>query len=323
MLGVLAGLLAAALIEALDRTVKSATQADELFAAPLLALVPRHRSPQLALATDDRGPFGEPYRSLRTSLRFLDPDRPLDTLLVTSPTPGDGKTTTAANLAIALALSGEHVVVVDADLRRATLADSLGLERAVGLTSLVLGTAPLNEVLQSWGPNLDVLASGPLPPNPSEILGSRLFHNVLRELSDIADMVIIDVPPVLPVADAVALAAHVDGVLLVARYGSTLRNAAQEARRRLDTVNANVLGYVLNAVPPRESRDYYADYLYDSREARQASPAAATATLTPEPLRATAPAQTAPVGPITRLRTTNGKPDAGDRRPSPRNPAAG
>ncbi len=308
ILGLLAGLLVAALVETLDRTVKTASQADAAFSAPLLGLVPRHRGTSLALVRDERGPLGEPYRSLRTAIRFLDPDRPLRTLLVTSATPGDGKTTTAANLAIALALSGEHVVIVDADLRRATLAESLGLERAIGLTSLILGSASLAEVLQEWDTGLDVLASGPLPPNPSEILGSQLFHQVLRELADIADIVIIDAPPVLPVADAVALSAHVDGVILVARHGETLRNAAHEARRRLDTVGANVVGYVLNAVPARETRDYYADYRYDSREARQALPAVNPVTLTPQPPRRLTPEQPSAAGfePLSRLRISNG-----------------
>lgn len=273
ILGLVAGLLAAALLEALDRTVKSVTQVDALLRLPLIGLVPRRKGPSLVVATSNTGPESEPYRSMRTAVRFLDPDNPLRSLLITSPTPGDGKTTTAANLALALALSGERVIVVDADLRRADLAEMFGLERAVGLTSLVLGTATLDEALQPSRENLQVLASGPIPPNPSEILSSQLFHRILDDLTKRADIVILDAPPVLPVTDAVALAAQVDGAVVVTRYGATLRHAALEARRRLDAVGAVSVGYVLNAVPASESRGYYADYRYAERSVRQ--PAAA------------------------------------------------
>jgi capsular exopolysaccharide synthesis family protein len=207
-------------------------------------------------------PESEPYRTLRTAVRFLRPDRPIKTLLVTSAGPGEGKTTTAANLAVAIALSGERVVVLDADLRRAGLATAFGLEHSVGLTSLVLGTSTLNDALQHRDRNLEILASGPLPPNPSEIVGSQLFNHVLQSLTEIADIVIIDAPPLLPVTDALAMAAQVDGVLIVARHGTTLRSAASQARSKLDNVGANVVGYVLNAVPAREARTYYAEYYY-------------------------------------------------------------
>jgi non-specific protein-tyrosine kinase len=187
---------------------------------------------------------------------------------VTSPTQGDGKTVTAANLAAALALSGERVIAVDADLRHAGLSEAFGLDRSVGLTSLVLGTADLDEVLQQRSPNLSVLATGPLPPNPSEILGSQIVHRVLAEMVARADVVVIDAPPTLPVADALALANQVDGVLLVVRHGHTLRHAAAETSRRLDAIGANLLGYVLNAVPRGESRGVYADDRYAAANER-------------------------------------------------------
>ncbi|HEX3898849.1 MAG TPA: polysaccharide biosynthesis tyrosine autokinase [Mycobacteriales bacterium] len=262
LLGLLAGLGLAGSIEALDRTVKTSAHGDSLFGAPLLAAVPRRRGPMVVVTPGADRPESEPYRTLRTAVRFLRPDRPIKTLLVTSAGPGEGKTTTAANLAVAIALSGERVVVLDADLRRAGLATAFGLEHSVGLTSLVLGTSTLNDALQHRDRNLEVLASGPLPPNPSEIVGSQLFNHVLQSLTEIADIVIIDAPPLLPVTDALAMAAQVDGVLIVARHGATLRSAASQARSKLDNVGANVVGYVLNAVPAREARTYYAEYYY-------------------------------------------------------------
>ena len=262
VLGVVGGLLLVTLFELFDRSVKSVNQADASVGAPLLGVVPKRRGKTLVLSPDSAAAEGEPYRSLRTAVRFLDPDRPLRTLLITSPTPNEGKTTTVANLAVALALSGERVVVVDADLRRAQLAEAFGLERRVGLTSLVLGQATVDQALQDWGPNLKVLASGPLPPNPSEILGSQFLNTLLGELSKRADIVLLDAPPVLPVADAVTLGTQVDGVLMVIRHGVTPRGAAAAARRRLNSVGARVLGYVFNGVPKNESTGYYLDYRY-------------------------------------------------------------
>jgi capsular exopolysaccharide synthesis family protein len=262
VLGLLGGLGLAGAIEALDRTVKNSAHGDALFRAPLLAAIPQRRGPMIVVSPGTDRPESEPYRTLRTAVRFLRPDQPIKTLLVTSAGPGEGKTTTAANLATAVALSGERVVVLDADLRRAGLARAFGLEGSVGLTSLVLGTSTLADALQHRDRNLDVLASGPLPPNPSEIVSSQLFNHVLQSLSEIADLVIIDAPPLLPVTDALAMAAQVDGVLVVARHGSTLRSAAGEARSKLDGIGANVVGYVLNAVPAREAETYYAEYYY-------------------------------------------------------------
>jgi capsular exopolysaccharide synthesis family protein len=262
VLGLLTGLGLAALLESLDRTVKSVAQGDAVTGVPMVGLIPKRRGGGLVVSTDTQSPEGEPYRSLRTAVRFLDPDKPLRSVLVTSPTPGDGKTVTAANLAAALAASGERVIAVDADLRVPRLAEAFGLDRSVGLTSLVLGTASLDEALQEWSPHLSILASGPLPPNPSEILGSQLVHSLFQELSARADVVIIDAPPVLPVADAVALSVQVDGVLIVLRHGITMRSSSAEATRRLESAGANLLGFVLNALPRSESRGFYADYRY-------------------------------------------------------------
>jgi capsular exopolysaccharide synthesis family protein len=268
LLGLFAGLGGAALLESLDRTVKTSAHGDSLLAAPMLGVVPKRRGNMLVVRRDSDSAEAEPYKTLRTAVRFVTPDRPLRTLLVTSAGAGEGKTTTAANLAVAIALSGERVIVLDADLRRARLAHAFGIDSSVGLTSLVLGTASVTDALQTWDRGLQVMASGPLPPNPSEIVGSQLFNQLLQSLSEIADFVVIDAPPVLPVTDAVAIAAQVDGVLLVTRHGKTLRSAAGEARRKLAGVGANVVGYVLNAVPARDVHSYYAEYEYQQRVLR-------------------------------------------------------
>jgi capsular exopolysaccharide synthesis family protein len=269
VLGLVAGAVLALMLEALDRSLKTPAQGVHLFGAPMLSLLPRRRdaaSKQLVTVEDPLSQASEAYRSLRTAVRFLDPDNPLRTLLVTSPSAGEGKTSTAANLAIALAQSGERVVLVDADLRRARVAEMFGLEGAVGLTNVIRRQLPVADALQGWQDTVAVLASGPLPPNPSEILGSQSMTALVDELSALADIVIFDAPPVLPVTDAVVLATQVDGVLVVARYGRTQRSLAAEAHRRLQGVGAHIVGFVLNGVPNSASRGYYEDYRYITRD---------------------------------------------------------
>ena len=275
LLGLVVGLGLLGGIEALDRTVRTVSQVDALLAAPLLGVVPKHGRKTVVVGAKREGSEGEPYRTLRTAVRFLDLDRPIRSILITSPMANEGKTSTAANLALALALAGERVILVDADLRRAGLGRALGIDSSVGLTSLVLGGVSTKDVLHNYAQNLLVVPSGPLPPNPSEILGSQLINNFLQELTGFADVVVIDAPPVLPVADAVALSAQVDATILILRHGMTLRSGVAATRRRLEAVGANIVGYVLNGVPRRETRDYYLDSAYDYTGSRPAEESAA------------------------------------------------
>ena len=265
LLGLLGGLAVALLLEALDRTVTTTQQASELLKAPLLGMIPRLRLEALApsMAVDQPlSPAGEAYRALRTAVLFTDVARPVKTLLITSPSAGDGKTTIATNLAITLAQGGQRVILVDADLRRGRVVDLLGLPSGAGLTTVLTRQATLDEVLLGWREMLTVLGAGPLPPNPSEVLGSKPMHVLLQELTALADLVIIDGAPVLPVTDSVVLATQVDGVILVAHAGATQRNAAVEARRRLDAVGAHIVGCVLNATTSAAGHGYYAEYGY-------------------------------------------------------------
>jgi len=265
--GGFAGLVVAAalvlLLEGLDRSVKGPTQLGELSQGPVLGIVPRlGSSARYPAATLDQPltPSAEAYRALRTAIRFLDPDRPLETILITSAGPDEGKSTTAAHFAVALAQSGERVVLVDGDLRRGTLYDLFGLPAGAGITSVITGEASIDDVLQNWRDLVPVMGTGPLPPNPAEILGSQAMASLLEQLRRLADVVVIDAPPVLPVTDAVALSTQVDGVVLVARDARTSRHSIVEARRRLDGVGANVVGCVLNAA--KTSSDLYSDYTY-------------------------------------------------------------
>ncbi|MFD2417340.1 polysaccharide biosynthesis tyrosine autokinase [Amycolatopsis pigmentata] len=267
-LGVLFGLIAgfglALLRHAFDTSVKSAEELRRLTGAPSLGTiaydpdVPRH---PLTVQEHPRSPRAEAFRKIRTNLQFIDVDRARKAIVVTSAVPGEGKTTTLCNLAIVLARAGQRVAVLETDLRRPRAVDYLGLEGAVGLTSVLAGRLGLDEALQPWGSALfDVLASGPIPPNPSELLASRQMTNVLAELNQRYDTVLLDAPPLLPVTDGAILAAACDGALVVVRYGKTKRHQVKAAFAALEAVSARPLGTVLSMAPGSTSSPYYEYY---------------------------------------------------------------
>ncbi|MGZ6791876.1 MAG: polysaccharide biosynthesis tyrosine autokinase [Mycobacteriales bacterium] len=251
LLGLVSGVVLALVLEGLDRTVRTAEQAEEVTGAAVLGVVPRLSRRQAGRALPGDEPAAEAFRSLRTAVRFATPT-PSRILLVTSPSEAEGKTTAALNLALALARSGARTVLVDADLRRGRVAGVLGLDATRGLSDVVTGAATLERCLQGGPDGLIVLAAGALPPNPSEVVGSKAMADLLTELEGYADAIVVDAPPVLPVTDATVLATQADGVLLVLRTGRTRRALAAAARRQLAGVGAPVLGCVLNgsrAVP--------------------------------------------------------------------------
>lgn len=215
-----------------------------------------------------QSPRAESFRQIRTNLQFAHVSHNSKAVLITSSLPGEGKTTTAANLAIAMAQAGQSVLLVDADLRRPRVDDYLGLERSVGLTTVLLGIADVNDVLQPWGEDqLYVMTSGQLPPNPSELLGSESMKELVLRLETAFDAVVIDAPPILPVTDAAVLSQQVGGVILV--VGSSKVNAqnVQKSLSALAMVEADLLGVVLNLLPSK-GPDSYA-YGYQSYESIQ------------------------------------------------------
>lgn len=221
---------------------------------------PNGRSKLITLS-NPRSPVAEAYRQLRTNILFASPDRPLKTLLVTSTHPEEGKSTILANLATTFAQTGRRVILVDCDLRRPSLHRIFGVRSGAGLTSAILDPGVKEFPYQDSGvPNLRLLCSGPLPPNPSELLGSRRMAEVIEQLKAEADYVLFDSPPVVVVTDAAILASKVDGVMLVIHAGRTRRELAKRAKALLDKVNANLLGVVLNNVKYDASlHRYYAE----------------------------------------------------------------
>lgn len=214
----------------------------------------------LITLTDPRSPVSEAYRSLCTNLTFASLDRPLRTLLITSAGAEEGKSTDVANLAVTLAEREIRTIVVDCDLRHPVQHEIFDLSNERGLTSLFLGErAPANPPLQEVGvDNLWVLPSGPLPSIPSQLLGSRRLPEIIALLSEGADMVLFDAPPLIAVPDAAMLAPHMDGVLLVVSAGRTKREHLRRAQQRLARVQAHLVGAVMNNVPlDARLRRYY------------------------------------------------------------------
>ena len=208
------------------------------------------RSSALITLTNPRSPISEAYRTLRTNIEFSSFEKQLHTLVVTSASPEEGKSTTLANLAVTMAQAGKKVILVDCDLRRPSQHMVFGLRNDRGLTSLMIADADLaNPPLQATAQeSLQLLTTGPLPPNPSEMLGSKRMQEIIARLQELADVVIFDAPPILAVTDAAVLATRVDGVLLVINAGGTKREQMQKAHALLKKVNAPLIGAVLNNV---------------------------------------------------------------------------
>ncbi|GIE97300.1 polysaccharide biosynthesis tyrosine autokinase [Paractinoplanes rishiriensis] len=255
--GLLLGAALAVLREIADQSVRDAEVLAGLTGAPVLALIPRDRAaPRKGgpFVSDSRSPRAEALRQLRTNVQYADRDRPVKTLAVTSAMPGEGRSATACGLAILFAEAGQRVLIVDAELRRPRLAAFLGREGSAGLTTVLLGAASLDQVLQPWGTGLWLLSSGHRPPNPSELLGSQRMADLLDELRGRFDMIIVDSPPLLPVADGAVVAARADGALLLVRARKTTAAQVAAAVRALTAVDARLLGTVFTMVPAKGPR---------------------------------------------------------------------
>ncbi len=268
LIGLVGSIALAALLHYADDTVKTGEDTSRALSAPMLGLVTEFKSgadrtKDLVTVETPRSAASESYRTVRTNVQFSALDVPVGSIVITSPQSREGKSTVAANLAVTMAQAGKRVLLVDADLRRPTLHRLFGLSNRHGLTDLLLAERRGVEdvALDTHVPGLRVLPSGPQPPNPSEALGSRRMRQVLEEMRHMADVVILDSPPLLAVADGLVLAATVDAAILVVRSGATRRTLAQRAKDHLDRVEARLLGVVVNAAPRDAQADsYYVPY---------------------------------------------------------------
>jgi non-specific protein-tyrosine kinase len=258
------------LIEYLDDTIKTPDDVSKTVDLPTLGAIARiegHEYPEkLVSVTHPRSSISEAYRSLRTNVQFSAIDEPIRTLMVTSPNPIEGKSVTLANLAVVMAQSGLKVIAVDTDLRRPVLHKVFGLENEYGLSSALVNPNPGvdGHIQNTQVENLRVMTSGPLPPNPAEMLGSKSMRDTIERLRAEADIVLFDSPPVLAVTDAAVLASRLDGVLLVNDSGRTRRSMAQRAVEGLRKVSANLVGVVLNRLSSASGGYSYYHYYYYS-----------------------------------------------------------
>lgn len=308
--GLALGLGLMALLEYLDATVHTTEELEEALGAPVLGTIGlirnnREAKPQstgaatngrasadgamAAVAVDPKlvtimqpmGGITESFRVLRNMVEFSNVDRPPRTLLLTSAVPGEGKTLISCNLAAVIALSGRRVILVDADLHRPCVHRAFGLDNTVGLTNLIasdqaeLATRHEDYLIAIPSvPSLSVLPSGPMPPNPSELLGSVRAAHVFEQLAELADVVVYDTPPSNAISDAAVLGSRVDGVIVLVRAGKTRREAVQHLSGHMRKVGARIIGGVLNMLPAEEAHGYYyygyGRYRYRSRDAEPA-----------------------------------------------------
>jgi tyrosine-protein kinase len=271
VLGALAGLALgigiAVLRETLDTRIRNERDIEAITDTPIIGGIvfdPKAKERPLIVQADPHSPRAESFRTLRTNLQFLEAGRASRAFVVTSSIESEGKSTTAANLAIALADAGAKVLLVDADLRRPKVAEYLGIEGAVGLTDLLIGRAELADVIQRWGrKDLFVLPAGRIPPNPSELLGSTAMVSTIAELGRSFDVVLFDAPPLLPVTDAAVLARVVCGTIVVVSAGRAHRPHLKGALAALENVEAPVSGIVLTMLPTKVPDAYgYGRYGY-------------------------------------------------------------
>lgn len=266
-IGLILGIGIAVLLEYLDDTIKINEDVTRALALPALASIARVRGMKeygraLFAHNNPKAPIAEAYRMLRTNVQFSSLDKPMNTLLVTSTNPGEGKSVTAANLGVVFAQAGKRVILIDSDLRRPTQQKLFNTDNARGLTTLLLDDQPdvSSVVRQTPVNNLRLITSGPIPPSPSEILGSQRMEALIKYLKTQADILIFDSPPVLAVTDSSVLASRMSGAILVVDSGATRRQAALQAVQALRNVGCDILGVVLNKIPSKSEGYYYSHY---------------------------------------------------------------
>ena len=266
VLGFMAGVFLTFLLEYLDNTIKTPKDVERVLNLPVLGTIPdiglKEEDKIAIVKKNPKSPIAEAFRTLRTNIQFTSVDKEIKVLAVTSATPGEGKSILASNLAISLSQEEKKILFIDCDLRKAKGYEMFNIPNTVGLTSLLMGKSSLADTVYSSGELgvLDVITSGPIPPNPSELLSSDSMREFLEGIKEKYDMIILDTPPLGPVTDAAIISTIADGMLLVIETGKAAEGQVEYARESLDKVNANVIGAVLNKMPIRKGR--YGGYGY-------------------------------------------------------------
>lgn len=221
------------------------------------------REQRLITNGDAKSPVVEAYKTLRTNIQFSSVDKEMKVVLVTSPSPSEGKSTTISNLAITMAQADQKVLLIDCDLRKPVIHKVFNIDNVKGITNILVEGIDYKSVLHDVGiENLSILTTGPKPPNPSELLGSARMQEFIASVRKDFDMILIDTVPAVPVTDPAVLSRLVDGVIIVVDYGTSTYEMALKAKENLERVNANILGMVINRVPVTKSYGYYCYYYY-------------------------------------------------------------
>ena len=266
VLGFMAGVFLTFLLEYLDNTIKPPKDVERVHNLPVFGTIPdiglKEEAKIAIVKKNPKSPIAEAFRTLRTNIQFTSVDKEIKVLAVTSATPGEGKSILASNLAISLSQEEKKILFIDCDLRKPKGYEMFNIPNTVGLTSLLMGKSSLADTVYSSGELgvLDVITSGPIPPNPSELLSSDSMREFLEGIKEKYDMIILDTPPLGPVTDAAIISTIADGMLLVIETGKAAEGQVEYARESLDKVNANVIGAVLNKMPIRKGR--YGGYGY-------------------------------------------------------------
>ena len=309
LVGLAIGVGAAVLLETLDTRIKSIEALARHFDQPLLGVIgfdPEAAKKPLIVQASPQSKRSESFRQVRTNLQFVDIDHRPRSIVVTSSIPREGKSTTAINLAITIAQTGQPVFLIEGDLRRPKVSEYMGIEGSAGLTDVLVGRVTIDEVMQPWGAtgNLWVLPAGPLPPNPSELLGSQSMADLIHHLEKRATL-IIDAPPLLPVTDAAVLSQLAGGAIIVIRTGKTRREQLRTAESSIVGVGGKILGLVMNMAPAKgpDSHRYGYGYSYEykavpKRDKLEEHPPVVPAGLGGLPGVNGSPTPAMPVGPV-------------------------
>ncbi len=217
----------------------------------------------IIIKNNPKSPISESYRTLRTNIQFANVDQTMRTILVTSTSPGEGKTTTLTNLAVAMAQDGKKVLVIDCDMRKPRIHKAFEISNQKGLSDILMKRCDVTEaIVRLEDVGLDVIPAGIIPDNPSELLNSASMKNFIENVRSIYEYVFVDTPPVIPVTDAMIMSRYIDGVVLVISHGNTQIDMAKNAVEQLRSVKANILGVTLNRIPVTDSKAYYNYYYY-------------------------------------------------------------
>ena len=266
LVGLSLGVGAAYLLEFLDRTIKTTADVERIFNLPVIGYISHmneNSNNATYVANNPNSILAENFRLLRSNIEFFQISNPIKTILITSPTQGNGKTTVALNLAVSISQGEQDIVFVDADFRRPSVHKALNISKEPGLSDVIRNKAGIDDVTREWqGDGLQVVTAGDVPPNITEVVGSKRIASILGDLREKHELVIIDAPPLI-IADAYNLASKVDGVILIMVPGETLEDQAKTIKEYLDRSKARLLGIVFNKVSEQSSHSYY-DYQYNS-----------------------------------------------------------